>query len=95
MRARTESTKEFITAEDAFNSGWDYPPPMGIFGLLGPRKYGNCPIADTLWWKINAPGRFPIVLEDKLTPEELITWRRIKKEPESLLRDENSNNDLS
>ena len=79
--------KEFITADDAFNSGWDYPPQMGIFGLLGPRTCGNCSIINTLYWKIHAPGRFPIVLEDELSPEELITWRRIKKEPESLLND--------
>ena len=87
--------KEFITADEAFNSGWDYPPQMGIFGLLGPRKCGNCSIINTLYWKIHTPGRFPIVLEGELSPEELITWRRIKNEPESLLHDENSNNDLS
>ena len=28
--------KEFLTDEDAFNRGWDYPPKMGSFGLLGP-----------------------------------------------------------
>lgn len=80
--------KEFITAEDAFNSGWDYPPKMGIFGLLGPRTCGNCSIVDTLFWKIHAPGRFPVVLEGELSPDELITWRRIKGEPESLLHAE-------
>ena len=87
--------KEFITAEDAFNKGWDYPPQTGVFGLLGPRTCGNCTMADTLYMKINAPGRLPIVLRDELTPEELITWRRIKSEPESLLSDENQNNDIS
>ena len=38
--------------------------------------------------KINSPGRFPVVIESELTPAELITWRRIKSEPESLLVDE-------
>lgn len=77
--------KEFITAEEAFDSGWDYPPQMGHFGILSPRTCGNCTIADTLYMKINAPGRLPIVLEDELTPKERVTWRRIKAEPESLL----------
>ena len=77
--------KEFLTAGDAYDSGWDYPPRMGHFGLLGPRTCGDCGIDGTLWFKINAPGRFPVVLEGELTPEELATWRRIKAEPESLL----------
>lgn len=77
--------KEFITAEDAYDSGWDYPPQIGHFGLLSPRTCGNCSIADTLYMKINAPGRVPIAVESELTSAELITWRRIKAEPESLL----------
>lgn len=80
--------KEFLTAGDAFDSGWDYPPRLGHFGMLGPRTCGNCTIDGTLWFKINAPGRFPVVLEGEFTPEELVTWRRIKAEPESLLFEE-------
>ena len=77
--------KEFITAQDAYNSGWDYPPQIGVFGLLGPRTCRGCSIADTLYMKINAPDRIPLVVESELTPEELATWKRIKGEPESLL----------
>ena len=80
--------KEFITAEEAFESGWDYPPQIGWFGMLSPRTCGNCAMKDTLYMKIYAPGRIPIVLEDELAPDELITWRRIRSEPESLLIDE-------
>ncbi len=85
--------KEFITADDAFDSGWDYPPQMGHFGLLGPRTCRNCTIENTLFWKIKLSGGLPIVLEEKLTKEERITWRRIKAEPESLLMDETAQND--
>lgn len=85
--------KEFITAGEAFDSGWDYPPRVGHFGMLSPRTCGNCTMAGTLYMKINSPGRLPIVLEDELTPEERITWRRIKAEPESLLVDEAVQND--
>ena len=82
--------KEFLTARDAHDSGWDYPPMMGEFGLLSPRTCGDCPMNETLWWKINVEnkGRLPIVIESELTPEEMITWRRIKAEPESLMKEE-------
>lgn len=80
--------KELITAQEAYDSGWDYPPHMGHFGLLGPRTCGKCRLRDTLFWKINTSGKLPIVCEGDLTPEELATWRRIKGEPESLLTEE-------
>lgn len=80
--------KAYITAEEAHNDGWDYPPKMGWFGMLGPRTCGDCGLADTLFWKVNTSGNLPIVCEGSLTPEELVTWRRIKKEPESLLEEE-------
>ena len=77
--------KEFVTAEEAFQDGWDYPPNIGYFGLLGPRTCGNCSLQDTLYWKINTNGSLPLVIEGELSEEELVTWRRIKAEPESLL----------
>lgn len=80
--------KEYMTAKEAFDAGWDYPPDMGYFGLLGPRTCGDCLLKDTLFWKIHTEGGLPIVLEDCLSPEELIVWRRIKGEPESLLTEE-------
>lgn len=80
--------KEFITAKEAFAGAWDYPPDFGHFGLLGPRKCGDCLLRDTLFWKINMSGRLPIVIEGDLSSEELVTWRRIKGEPASLLCDE-------
>lgn len=79
--------KEYITAEQAFENGWDYPPAFGSFGLLSQRTCGDCLMADTLYMKV-MKQKLPIVMEDTLTPEELITWRRIKAEPESLLNKE-------
>ncbi len=80
--------KEFITDEEAFVSGWDYPPKMGLFRMLGPRTCGNCQMEDTLFWKIQTSPKLPIVNEAKLNENELATWRRIKGEPESLLEEE-------
>lgn len=79
--------KEFITAQEAFDSGWDYPPRIGHFGLLGPRTCGSCLLKDTLFWRVNECRKMPlpIIVEEILTEEELVTWKRIKGEPESLL----------
>lgn len=79
--------KEFLTADEAHEQGWDYPPKIGSFGLLGPRTCGDCALVDTLYWKINSSGRLPIVIEENLTPEERVTWQRIRTEPESLLEE--------
>ena len=63
---------------------------MGYFGLLGPRTCGGCLLKDTLYWRVNTEKKvsLPIVVEEMLTPEELVTWKRIKGEPESLLDSE-------
>lgn len=42
---------EEITSEEAFNSGWDYPPDFGSFGVLSPRTCPDCDMKDTTWWK--------------------------------------------
>ena len=82
--------KEYITAKEAFDLGWDYPPDIGHFRVLGPRTCGVCPINATLFWRINTEKKvsIPIVIEGMLTKEERITWHRIKAEPESLLEEE-------
>lgn len=79
--------KSFITAEQAFNEGWDYPPQIGSFGLLGPRTCGDCRITDTLYWKIQQQA-IPIVIEQSLSDKDLTTWKRIKSEPYSLLEED-------
>lgn len=67
--------KEYITVQQAYDTGWDYPPDMGSFGLLGPRTCGECLLNDTLYWRVNTEKKVPIpvVVEEILTPEERIT----------------------
>ncbi|MCI8939128.1 MAG: ATP-binding protein [Dorea sp.] len=79
--------KIYCTAQEAFDNGWDYPPRIGAFGVLGPRTCGNCTMIDTLYLKV-MKQKIPIVIESSLTEKELRTWRRIKNEPESLLEEE-------
>ena len=80
--------KLLITAQEAYDTGWDYPPQIGKFGLLGPRTCGECPVNQTLYWKVQKEMPIPLVVESTLTKEELITWKRIKGEPESLIKEE-------
>lgn len=80
-------TKVFCTAQEAFDAGWNYPPQIGHFKLLGPRNCGKCSIMDTLFLKVQKQ-KFPIVIEKTLIEEELKTLNRIKNEPESLLEEE-------
>lgn len=77
--------KKYMTAQQAYEEGWDYPPHMGEFGLLGPRKCGDCKLTDTLFWKINTEQKIPVVIDRTLSNRELQIWKRIKNEPESLL----------
>ncbi len=73
--------KELLTADDAFEQGWDYPPGIYFFRLLTPRKCGDCSITKTLWWKFVTGEKN---LSD-LTDSEWETLKRIQNEPESLM----------
>lgn len=79
--------KEYLTAQQAFDSGWDYPPTFGPFRMLFQRTCGNCTMANTLYAKV-MKQELPIVMEKTLTESEKKTWKRIKAEPESLLNEE-------
>lgn len=74
--------KELLTADEAFDQGWDYPPRMGQFGnFLTARTCGSCGIADTLCFKLMSGEKTFSDLEDR----EKETLERIRNEPESLL----------
>ncbi|MFT4201581.1 hypothetical protein [Gordonia sp. (in: high G+C Gram-positive bacteria)] len=72
---------EVLTPEAALESGWDYPPNMGAFGVVAPRKCGDCGIRDTLWWAL-AVEHVPI---DQLSSAQHTVAERIHGEPESIL----------
>ena len=72
---------EILTSEEAFEQGWDYPPRMGVYGVVSPRTCGDCSINTTLWWAMAG---------NKTSPEELgerhqATMQRILSEPESIM----------
>lgn len=73
--------KELLTADEAFEQAWDYPPKMGQFRIVSPRTCGNCCMFGTLYLKLIS-GDF------NLSADEKETWERINNEPESLLPSE-------
>ena len=77
---------EILTPEEAFNEGWDYPPRMGGFGIVGPRTCGDCPINLTVWWALVAEKKSV----SELSQQQKETIKRIQGEPESIIpREEN------
>ena len=41
-----------LTEAEAYESGWDYPPFIGAWGLISPRTCPDCVMTDTAWWWI-------------------------------------------
>lgn len=73
-------TEEILTAEAAYHAGWDYPPRMGVFGVIGPRTCSNCAVNRTVWWAITVDG----YTTDMLTPQQKAVIARILGEPASI-----------
>ena len=71
---------ETLTPEEAFEQGWDYPPNMGVFGILSPRTCGDCGIDKTLWWRITVDKKKPT----DFTEDELNFVERVLGEPVSI-----------
>ena len=72
---------ELLDCEKAHEIGWDYPPKMGVFGVISPRTCPNCPINKTLWWRISVEGLAP----GDFTAKDREIFERIAEEPESIL----------
>lgn len=73
--------EEVLDIEVAYESGWDYPPRMGAFGIVSPRTCGDCTITDTVWWRLMVDK----VEVDSLNEKEQKTLNRILNEPESII----------
>lgn len=71
---------EELEEEEGFQAGWDYPPRLGVFGMLSPRLCPECPITTSLWWRLIQDGKEATLSE---SDEELVL--RVTNEPESIL----------
>jgi hypothetical protein len=45
------------TEQQAYEAGWDYPPFIGIWGVVSPRTCPNCLIDTTAYWFILTQDR--------------------------------------
>jgi len=68
--------EELLSSEEAFQKGWDYPPRMGLLGVISPRTCGNCAINTTLWWEVVCEKKSV----DQLDEKHLKTLKRILTE---------------
>ena len=55
---------EELEPDGAFNSGWDYPPFMGAWGVVGARTCPSCTIDKTAWFALIS-GTPPEELSDR------------------------------
>lgn len=72
---------EWLTASDAYDQGWDYPPRMGIYGVLSPRTCGKCSMSDTVWCEVVVKGKSL----DDLDKHQKEVVLRIINEPRSIM----------
>ena len=68
--------EETLTEEQAYESGWDYPPFMGAWGVVSPRTCPNCTVNDTLWWALAVEGK----QYEELSQQQQIALLRIQNE---------------
>lgn len=70
-----------LDADTAAQAGWDYPPHIGRFGVIGPRTCPDCPMTATLWWALTM-DQVPV---RELPARHARTMERIKDEPRHYL----------
>lgn len=69
-------TQIYDSPDQAYKDGWDYPPFIGMYGVLSPRTCPNCTIDQTVWWKLQQ--------SDNLTQHDIEVIERIKGEPNNI-----------
>lgn len=67
---------EVMTSEEAYRTGWDFPPRMGQWGVISPRTCGACPMNRTVWWALAMDG-YDL---KQLSPEQRTVAARIVAE---------------
>jgi hypothetical protein len=75
FRCEVCDLEEQLTDADAYEAGWDYPPFIGLYGVVGPRTCPNCTQDKTAWWALVNGASF-----DELTERQQETVGRILKE---------------
>lgn len=76
---------EILTPEEAYMTGWDYPPFMGTYGVVSARTCPDCPIIYTAWAALMMEHKPYMELSDK----QKETIKRIRGEPETMMVERN------
>ena len=76
--------KEFLSPEEAYEAGWDYPPAMGRFSIIGQRLCPKCLLNTSFWWNLTTEG---VSALENANPRQSAALGRMLMEPRSL-RDE-------
>ncbi len=70
---------EILTQDEAYQTGWDYPPFMGKYGVVSPRTCSDCPITENAWMALMTNKKY-----DELTERQKETIQRILGEPDNM-----------
>ncbi|MBQ9606959.1 MAG: hypothetical protein IJV16_07270 [Lachnospiraceae bacterium] len=70
-----------MTPEEAHKTGWDYPPYIGDYGVVGSRTCPDCPMMKTAWAALTMENKSLSELTDK----QKETVKRIQGEPENMI----------
>ena len=74
-----------LTLEEAYESGWDYPPFMSTYGVISVRTCPDCHVMETAW----AALMLRKVPCEELTDSQKEVVRRINGKPENMKTHEN------
>lgn len=81
---------EVLTAQEAHDAGWDYPPLMGTFGVVSPRTCPYCNIDETAWWQIMVMHKNPQDLDEHHKETLFRIFHEI--DPGAYVEEENNDN---
>ena len=70
---------EILTQDEAYQTGWDYPPFMGKFGVVSARTCPDCPITETAWMALMTDKKY-----EELTERQKEAIQRILGEPDNM-----------
>ena len=74
---------EVLTTEEAYRTGWDFPPRMGQWGVISPRTCRTCPMNRTFWWAMAMDGYDAKQLSAK---QRLVVARIMAEDPDGEVR---------
>jgi hypothetical protein len=66
--------RETLTEDVAYTTGWDYPPFIGLWGVVSPRTCPDCGIEGTAYWHVLREGT------ENIPANHMVTIQRIMAE---------------